>query len=106
MTDVPNVTRQEVTVRARHRFFLEGPFHGQKAASKLLNDPFYATLRWQIKQLAGSDPKHTSGHCEPKHPGRSSCWHRQHGGDWPHQNNASKFQVGSWPMSVFAERLN
>jgi hypothetical protein len=58
MTDVPNVTREEVTVRARHRFFLEGPFHGQKAASKLLNDPFYATLRWQIKQLAGSDPKH------------------------------------------------
>jgi hypothetical protein len=40
MGDVPNVTRQEVTVRARHRFFLEGPFHGQKAASKLLNDPF------------------------------------------------------------------
>jgi hypothetical protein len=30
--DVPNVTRQEVTVRARHRFSLEGPFHGQKAS--------------------------------------------------------------------------
>jgi hypothetical protein len=43
--DVPNVTRQKVAVRSRHRFFLEGPFHGQKAASKLLNDPFYATLR-------------------------------------------------------------
>jgi hypothetical protein len=27
---------------ARHRFFLESPFHGEKAASKLLNDPFYA----------------------------------------------------------------
>jgi hypothetical protein len=53
--DVPNVTRQKVAVRSRHRFFLEGPFHGQKAASKLLNDAFYATLRWQIKQLAGSD---------------------------------------------------
>jgi hypothetical protein len=44
--DVPNVTRQKVAVRSRHRSFLEGPFHGQKAASKLLNDPFYATLPW------------------------------------------------------------
>jgi hypothetical protein len=26
MSDVPNVTRQEVTVRARHRFFLEDAF--------------------------------------------------------------------------------
>jgi hypothetical protein len=43
--DVPNVTRLEVTVRARHRSFLEGTFHGQKAASKLLNDAFYAYLK-------------------------------------------------------------
>jgi len=30
VSDVPDLTRQEVTVRARQRFFLEGPFHGQK----------------------------------------------------------------------------
>jgi hypothetical protein len=50
--DVPNVTRQEVTVRARHRFFLEGHFHGPKAASKLLNDAFYACLEL-INQAVG-----------------------------------------------------
>ena len=52
MSDVPNVTRQEVTVRARHRFFLEGPFHGQKAPSKLLNDASYAYLTL-INQAVG-----------------------------------------------------
>ena len=44
MGHVPDVAWQEMAVRARHRFFLEGPFHGQKAASKLLNDAFYAYL--------------------------------------------------------------
>jgi hypothetical protein len=36
--DVPDVTRQEVTVGARHRSLLEGSFHGQKAASKLSSE--------------------------------------------------------------------
>jgi hypothetical protein len=45
-----------MAVRARHCSFLEGPFHRQKAASKLLNDAFYAPLELIIKQLAGSDP--------------------------------------------------
>ncbi len=52
MSDVPNVTRQEVAVRPRHRFFLEGPFHSQKAASKLLNNAFYAYLTL-INQAVG-----------------------------------------------------
>jgi hypothetical protein len=38
------VPQQEIVVAGQHRFFLEGPFHGQKAASKLLNDAFYAYL--------------------------------------------------------------
>ena len=50
--NVPNATRQEVTVRARHRFFLEGPFHVQKVRSKLLNDAFYAYLT-AINQAVG-----------------------------------------------------
>ena len=40
---VPDVTREEITVGAWHRFFLEGPFHGPKAPSKLLNDAFMPT---------------------------------------------------------------
>jgi hypothetical protein len=32
MSNVPDVTREEITVRARHRFFLEGPFQVQKAS--------------------------------------------------------------------------
>jgi hypothetical protein len=58
MSDVPNVTREEVTVRARHRIFLEGSFSRQKAASKLLNDAFYALLSRETKNLRRSDPKH------------------------------------------------
>ena len=38
MIDVPDISRQEVTVRARHRFFLEGPFHGQKAEPNPLRE--------------------------------------------------------------------
>jgi hypothetical protein len=41
MSDVPDMAWQKMTVRARHRFLLEGPFHGQKAAFKLFNDAFY-----------------------------------------------------------------
>jgi hypothetical protein len=35
MTEMSNVTREELTVRARHRIFLEGPFHGQKQPNPL-----------------------------------------------------------------------
>ena len=35
-----------------HRFFLEGPSNGQKAASKVLNDAFYACLEL-INQAVG-----------------------------------------------------
>jgi hypothetical protein len=61
MTEMPNVTRQEVTVRARHRFFLEGPFYRQKAASKFLNDPFYAYLTLSNQEIT-LDPG-TSDRC-------------------------------------------
>jgi hypothetical protein len=54
--DVPNVTREEVTIRARHRFFLEGSFYGQKAASKLLNDAFYAYLKLINQAVGGVRP--------------------------------------------------
>jgi hypothetical protein len=53
--DVPDMTRQEVTVCARHRF-LRGAFSSQKLASKLLIDAFYATLHYKINHLWRSDP--------------------------------------------------
>jgi hypothetical protein len=55
--DVPDVTRQEMTVGARHRFSLEVTFRLQKASSKLLNDAFYDTLQRQINNLPWSDPE-------------------------------------------------
>ncbi len=38
-------------------FFLEVAFSVQKAASKLLNNAFYANLCCQIKKLPWSDPE-------------------------------------------------
>jgi hypothetical protein len=51
------------SVGARHRSFLEGPFHGQKAAPKLLNNALYAIFRSQIKKLPWSD-NHLAGSFE------------------------------------------
>jgi hypothetical protein len=45
LRDVPDMTGQKIAVCSQHRSFLEGPFRLQKAASKLLTTPFYATLR-------------------------------------------------------------
>ena len=42
--NVPNITRDKITIRSRHRLFLEAHFQRQKAASKPLKDAFYATL--------------------------------------------------------------
>ena len=56
MSDVPDVTREKMTVCARHRFSLEVAFRLQKVAAKLLNDAFYAILCCQIKKLPWSDP--------------------------------------------------
>jgi hypothetical protein len=43
--DVPDVARQEVAVRSRHRISLEARFQDQKAASKLLTTPF---MLWHV----------------------------------------------------------
>jgi hypothetical protein len=40
VSDVPDVTGQEMAIGARHRFSLEVAFRVQKATSKLLNDGF------------------------------------------------------------------
>jgi hypothetical protein len=45
MRDVPDVSRQEVAVRAWHPVSLEGTFRPQKRASKLLSGAFYANLK-------------------------------------------------------------
>jgi hypothetical protein len=42
--DVPNVTREKMTVCPRHRFSLELAFRLQKATAKLSNDAFYAII--------------------------------------------------------------
>src|SRR4029453_730520 len=63
--DVPNVTRQKVAVRSRHRFFLEGPFHGQKAASKLLNDPFMLPYVDKSRSWLGPTRQHGCIGLEP-----------------------------------------
>ena len=63
VSDVPDITRQEVTVRARHRSFLEIAFRRQKATSKSLDDAFYAILYCQIKKLTRSDPNPVSKPC-------------------------------------------
>jgi hypothetical protein len=39
-----------------HRSFLEGPFQRQKAASKVLNEAFYAILFFEINSCAGPTP--------------------------------------------------
>jgi hypothetical protein len=55
---------------ARHRVSLEARFQCQKAASKLLNDAFYATLLCEINQLRRSDPDLKV----PRGPIRGSTW--------------------------------
>jgi hypothetical protein len=55
VSDVPDVSRQEVTVRARHRFSLEASFQRQKGTSKLLSNGFHGTLYCQIKKLPWTD---------------------------------------------------
>ena len=57
LSDVPDVTRHEMMVGARHRFSLEVAFRLQKATAMLLNDAFYDTLGCQIKKLPWSDPE-------------------------------------------------
>jgi hypothetical protein len=57
VSDVPNVTREKMTVCARHRFSLEVAFRLQKAAAKLLNNAFYAILYCQIKKLPWPTPE-------------------------------------------------
>ena len=52
MGDVPDVARQEVAVRSRHRISLEARFQGQKAVSKLSNDCLYANVT-SIDQAVG-----------------------------------------------------
>jgi hypothetical protein len=49
---VPNVTREEVAVGARHLVSLEVSFHLQKATSKLQKDAFYAILAWLNQDVA------------------------------------------------------
>jgi hypothetical protein len=44
VSDVPDVTREKMTVGARHRFSLEVAFRPEKVSSKRLNDAFYANL--------------------------------------------------------------
>ena len=56
VSDVPEITRQEVAVGARHRSSLEDAFRPQKVTSKLLTDAFYATFSCQIKNFPWSDP--------------------------------------------------
>jgi Sugar-specific transcriptional regulator TrmB len=56
VSDVPDATREKMTVCARHRFSLEVAFWLQKATAKLLNDAFYAILCCEIKKLPWSDP--------------------------------------------------
>ena len=52
MSDVPDVTWQEIAVDAQHRVSLEATFRRQKAVSKLLNDAFYDALYREIKAVA------------------------------------------------------
>jgi hypothetical protein len=42
MRDVPDVSRQEVAIRARHQVSLDVAFRPQKRASKRLTGAFYA----------------------------------------------------------------
>jgi hypothetical protein len=63
--DVPDMTRQKVAVGSRHRSFLEGPFHGQKATSKPLKDGFYAAFHYKTNNLAWSDPEPVSSGFPP-----------------------------------------
>jgi|SRR5215468_1027599 len=83
MSDVPDVSGQEIAIGARHRFFLEGPFHDQEGEPNPLrqrlerlerseaiermerlslrpNDAFYAILVREIKKLCRSDPRRSS----------------------------------------------
>src|SRR5918996_4710946 len=54
--NVPEMAREKMTIRSRHRVFLKSHFQDQKETSKLLNDAFYAMFRYRIKQLPWSDP--------------------------------------------------
>jgi hypothetical protein len=56
MCDVPDIVRQKIMVRSRHRSFLESLFGRKNWPSKRLDDAFYATLLCQINQLPRSDP--------------------------------------------------
>jgi hypothetical protein len=56
MSDVPDVTWQEIAVDAQHRVSLEATFRRQKAVSKLLNDAFYDALYREIKAVAPVRP--------------------------------------------------
>jgi hypothetical protein len=55
--DMPDVTRKKMTIRSRHRFFLQIHFQTEKTASKLLNDAFYSMFSCEINSLRWSDPK-------------------------------------------------
>jgi hypothetical protein len=54
--NVWNVARIVNGGSGAHRFFLEGPFHGQKAPSKLLNDAVYAYLTLIDQAVGGVRP--------------------------------------------------
>ena len=53
---MPDVPRQEVTIRARHRLSLKRMFQREKATAKLFNDAYFANLYRGINTLHGSDP--------------------------------------------------
>jgi hypothetical protein len=60
MSDVPDVSGQEMAVSALHHVSLEATFCDQKAASKPSRDAFYAILVREIKKLCRSDPRRSS----------------------------------------------
>jgi hypothetical protein len=56
VSDVPDVSRLEIAVGARHRFSLEDAFGRKNSPSKRSIDGFYAILLWQNKNFPWSNP--------------------------------------------------